>query len=108
MAEMADKTQLVAYCGLYCGGCGRYKKGKCKACKLGGGFSRCKVRICATDRGFQSCAECAEVIECKEFNSFISKVFAFIFRSDRKGSLAQIRDMGIEKWAEERDVSGLK
>lgn len=107
---MADesKSQLVAYCGLFCGGCGSYTRGRCKGCKDGGGFSSCKVRICSIDREYRSCAECEEVLDCKKLNNFISKVMAFIFRSDRKGNLQGIKEMGIERWAEERSASGKK
>ena len=97
MVITEDKTQLVAYCGLYCGNCGAYKKGRCKACKDGGGFSSCKVRLCCVDREYQSCGECEEYLDCKMLNNFISKIFGFIFRSDRKGALGAIREVGIEK-----------
>lgn len=108
MVTTEDKTQLVAYCGLHCGSCGSYRRGRCKSCKGGGGFSRCKVRICATEKSYQTCAECADFMTCKTLSNFISKIFAFIFRSDRKGNLQGIRELGIEKWASERAVSGKK
>ena len=108
MAEIEDKTRLVAYCGLYCGGCGSYKKGRCKACKMDGGFSRCQVRKCCTELNYQSCAECDKYLNCKTLDNFIAKIFAFIFRSDRKGNLGQIKEMGIEQWAREQVASGEK
>ncbi len=40
--------------------------------------------------------------------AFIAKIFAFIFRSDRKGNLGQIKEMGIEQWAQKRAASGEK
>lgn len=108
MADTIDKTQLVAYCGLYCGSCGSYKKGKCKTCKDGGGFSRCKVRKCCAELNYQTCAECEKLENCKTVDNFISKIFALIFRSNRKGNLHQIREIGLEKWVEEQAASGKK
>lgn len=108
MAEIVDKTHLVAYCGLNCGSCGSYKKGKCKTCKDGGGFSRCKVRKCCIELNHLTCAECEKLENCKTIDNFISKIFALIFRSDRKGNLRQIREMGLEKWIEEQAASGKK
>ncbi len=108
MIDVEDKTQLVAYCGLYCGGCGGYKRGKCKACKSGGGFSSCKIRKCCIEREIRSCAECAECMNCKVLNNFISKIISFVLRSNRMGNLKGIRELGIDKWAEQRSVSGKK
>ena len=108
MSEIEDKTQLVAYCGLYCGGCGGYKKGKCKACKLDGGFGSCKIRKCCVERGYRVCAECEVYPDCGMLNNFISKILSFVFRSNRNGNLKEIQEIGIEKWAEEREASGKK
>jgi len=66
------------------------------------------VRKCATERKYLSCAECTEYPECRKLNNFVSKMFAIVFRSNRKGNLQEIQKMGIEKWAEERAASGKK
>lgn len=97
-----ENTKLIAYCGLYCGTCGSYKKGKCKSCKDDGGFSRCKVRKCCIELHYQTCAEYGKLADCKTLDNFISKIFAMVFHSNRKGNLKQIREMGLEKWVEER------
>ena len=96
-----DTVRLVAYCGLYCGKCGRYRRGKCEGCLDGGGFSSCKVRASCIERGYRSCAECDEHLDCRILHSFISKVFGLIFRTNRKANLQAIREKGIEAWAEE-------
>ncbi len=108
MPDIDEKTQLVAYCGLYCGSCGSYKKGKCKTCKDSGGFSRCKVRKCCIELNYQTCAECGKFLECKTLDNFISKIFALVFRSDRKGNLRQIQETGIKTWAEDQATAGKK
>jgi hypothetical protein len=39
-------------------------------------------------------------MDCKNFNNFMSKVFGFLFKSDRAACIRQIREKGIEKHAE--------
>ena len=104
MAE--DTVRLVAYCGLYCGNCGSYKRGRCKGCLDGGGFSSCRVRASCIEKGYRTCAECDEYLDCRILHNFISKIFSFIFRKDRKASLRAIREQGIEAWAQEMAATG--
>jgi hypothetical protein len=93
---MADTR--VAVCGLFCGNCGNFKRGKCKGCAEQAWFKRCRVRPCAFERGFATCAECEEMESCKTLDNFISKIFGLIFRSDKMASLRMIRDEGMEKF----------
>lgn len=105
MVEGADR-ELVSSCGIYCGQCHRYKKGKCPGCVALETAKWCKVRSCTRERGIYTCAECAEyedVQECPRFNTFMAKIFAFIFKSDRKASLVRISEIGVEKYAREMD-----
>jgi len=107
MTEENNKN-LVAYCGLYCGSCGSYTKRRCKSCKSGGGFSSCKVRICCEEKNYETCAECKDFQTCKILNNFISKIFGFIFRTNRLSNLTEIKDKGILVFAEERSKTGKK
>lgn len=100
VAKSAANT--VAYCGLYCTGCGSARRGKCAGCKSGGGFARCQVRLCAVDRGFATCAECGEMESCKKLNNFVSKVYALVFRSRRLDNLREIRRAGLESFVARR------
>jgi len=104
---MTENTaHLVAYCGLYCGNCGSYKRGRCRGCLDGGGYSSCKARACCLEEGYRTCAACDEYLECRKLHNFISKIFGLIFRTDRKANLRAIREKGIETWAEEMAASG--
>jgi len=97
--EIVLDSRLVAYCGLYCGACGRYLKGKCKGCHENVKAGWCKIRSCCIDNQYVSCAECKEYADpndCSKFNNFMSKIFGFIFRSNRAACVAQIKDVGIE------------
>ena len=111
--KTADKN-LVAFCGLYCGECGAYKKGKCPGCQKNEKASWCQVRKCCMENGQLSCADCtvfATASECKKFNNIFSKLFAFIFGSDRQACINMIKEKGYEGYAEEmteRSVQSLK
>jgi len=99
----ADKN-LIAYCGLYCGECGKYKKGKCLGCQKNEKASWCTVRKCCIENGKVSCADCtvyASASECKKFNNIFSKLFGFLFGSDRQASIDMIKEKGYDAYAEE-------
>lgn len=101
-----ENKAYVASCGLYCGSCRRYTKGKCPGCAENHKATWCTVRLCTQEKGYQTCAECTEfqdVNDCKKFNNFFSKVFAFIFRSDRKASLQRIAEIGVAAYALEME-----
>jgi len=101
-----SKEVVLAYCGLVCSECGAYLKGRCQGCHSDKPMNRgCKVKPCAKEKGCVCCAECVEfsdLAECKKLNNFISKIFAFIFRSDRIGNLNRIKEIGIDKFQEEK------
>ncbi len=99
---MEPDLQLISYCGLYCGACSSYKKGKCPGCVANEKASWCKVRTCNMKKGINSCAECDEfdeVNDCKKFNNFISKAFGFFLNSDRRKGILYIRSQGREVFA---------
>jgi hypothetical protein len=53
-------------------------------------------------QGSASCAECKEFnnpMDCKKFNTFISRVIGFVFKSDRNACLAMIRHEGYDRFA---------
>jgi hypothetical protein len=104
---MTDKpiiadAELVARCGLYCGACRAYLRGRCGGCHNAPMFARCPVRKCCLANNYASCAECqtySDPRDCGKFNNFISKLFGLIFRSDRSACIAQIRDKGLQAHA---------
>lgn len=104
MKEIVSSPDLVAYCGLYCGACGSYLRGRCPGCHENAKASWCAVRSCCMQNEYASCADCKEFSdpnECKKFNNFISKVFGFIFRSDRAACIRQIATLGIQGHADD-------
>ena len=92
--------KIIAYCGLVCSNCGAYKKKKCQGCHSEKPmFKNCPVKKCAIEYNFSTCAECVEfkdLKQCKKLNSFVSKIFGLIFRSDRIGNLNKIREKGLD------------
>ena len=102
MKEIVQNTDLIAYCGLYCGSCKSYLKEKCPGCHENSKASWCKVRSCNIEHGYKSCADCTEFAdprECSKFNNFFSKIFALIFASDRPACIAKIKESGYDEFA---------
>jgi hypothetical protein len=102
MKEILPDKNLVAYCGLYCGSCKAYLKEKCKGCHENEKASWCNIRKCTIEHAYTSCADCKEfrdIMDCPRFNNFMSRMFAFFFRSDRAACIAKIKELGLEGYA---------
>lgn len=67
--------------------------GQCAACRGGGGDPACKIRLCAKEKGVESCALCPEV-PCENFKAFME------FNPHIKDELARIKEMGLEGWSQ--------
>jgi len=109
MSAIQTDSALVASCGLYCGACKSYLNAKCPGCHENSKATWCTVRSCCSDKQIKSCAECTDFADpraCKKFNNFISKLFGFVFRSDRAACIAQIRQVGLEGHASLMAASG--
>lgn len=99
MSDIKAKTELVAYCGLYCGACKSHLNGKCHGCHENSKATWCKVRSCCIEKRIKSCAECTDFpypTECKKYNNFMSKLFGLVFRSNRAACIAQIKQLGLD------------
>ncbi len=111
MKDIVTDPALVGRCGLYCGACKAYLKGKCPGCAENEKASWCKVRKCTNENGYRTCADCTQeggIAECKEFNSVMAKVFGFIFRSDRAACIRRIKEIGVEQFVAEMAEKGMQ
>jgi len=111
MKEIVSNPKLVAACGLYCGACGAYLKEKCAGCADAKKRGWCKVRACCKDNGWATCAECTKFSnpnDCKLFNNVMSKIFSFLFRSDRAACIARIKGVGLQGYADEMAAARLQ
>jgi hypothetical protein len=101
--EVVADQNLIAFCGLYCGACRSYLKGKCPGCKDNIKASWCKIRQCCLENKLLSCADCTtiELMQCKKYNNFISKAFGYIFNSDREACINRIKEKGYNDFAVE-------
>ena len=102
MKEIVTDSNLVSMCGLYCGSCPKYLKGKCAGCEGYEKATWCKIRSCCLEHGYSSCAGCkefADVTECKKFNNFFTRVIGFVLRSDREAGINMIKAKGYEGFA---------
>lgn len=99
MRNVEANSELVAYCGLYCGACKSYLDEKCNGCHENSKATWCQIRSCCAEKHIQTCAECTEFSDpsgCKKFNNFMSKLFGLVFRSDRAACIAQIKQLGVD------------
>jgi hypothetical protein len=103
MKTITSNLALVAYCGLYCGACGSYLKGRCSGCHDNPKATWCKVRSCCMERGYSSCTDCRDFDDpeqCGKYNNFISRIVGFVLRSDRVACIRQIKAIGIQGHAD--------
>ena len=104
MKEIVADKNMVAFCGLYCGACGQYLRGKCAGCVKNEKAAWCSIRKCNNEHSWKSCAQCTsfgDVNECGKFNNLMSKIFGFIFRSNRKACIERIKAVGYDQFAVE-------
>lgn len=97
-----NDVNLIAACGLYCGGCGRLLAGKCPGCAETKKADWCKVRSCCREHNYATCAQCAQESDpanCKKLVNFISGIFSLIFKSDRPAAIRYIKTNGSEAYA---------
>jgi len=109
MSATVGDSELVAYCGLYCGACGAYRKGRCPGCHGNDKATWCAVRTCCRSEGYASCAQCAAFADpqaCRKYNNPIARIFGFVFRSNRAACIRQIRERGLEEHARIMAASG--
>ena len=111
MTAIKVDPKLVAYCGLYCGACGRYQKGKCPGCAENQKAGWCKIRSCCMEHEYSTCADCQTheaVTDCAKFDNFMARLFGLIFRSNRPACITRIKELGTEAYAQEMAEAGLQ
>ena len=97
---MEPGNNLVPYCGLYCGACPIYAKGKCNGCKDPDSpthYKSCKVKPCCVKNEYSTCAECIKyqsTDECKDFNPLFLRFIQFISKNKRKNGIEMIKTDG--------------
>jgi hypothetical protein len=109
--QITINPYLVAACGLYCGSCGKYLKGRCPGCRENLKASWCKVRSCCIEKGVDNCSTCNEFSnpkECKKYNNPISKIIGYVTNTDRSLCIEQIKEKGIQHFATTMAEEGLQ
>jgi len=101
--EIKPDVNLIAYCGLYCGACGSYLKGKCPGCRDNLKATWCQTRKCCEENKYRSCADCRqiELNDCKKYNTLFSRIIGFVLNSDRAACITRIKETGYENFAVE-------
>lgn len=102
MEDLSPNTELIAKCGLYCGGCKKYQKGNCGGCDAYVKATWCKIRTCCINKQITSCANCDEyenTKDCDKHKGFIINTFSIVFNSDRHACNAYIKKNSAESFA---------
>jgi hypothetical protein len=102
VSDVVADPDLVARCGLYCGACGAYRKGRCPGCARATNRSWCKVRTCCGERSLASCAECADHADpagCPKFDNVVARLFGLVMNSDRRAAVLKLRALGRDAFA---------
>jgi len=103
--QVIPDMNLIAYCGLYCGECKAYLKGKCKGCKENIKADKwCKVKKCCESNLYKNCADCKiydNSTDCKLLNNFMSKIFSLFLGSNRNACIKRIKEIGNQAYANE-------
>ncbi len=102
MKDITANQDLVACCGLYCGACRSYLKGRCPGCRENVKASWCPQKKCCATRRHATCADCAQfadVADCKHFNSLIARALGLLFNSNRPAGVRKIRELGATGFA---------
>ncbi len=111
MPDITADPKLVAHCGLYCGACRSYLKGRCPGCHDNSKASWCKIRACCQEHGWATCADCTEHPDpktCAKFHNLFSRVIGFVLRSNRPACVERIRAVGVEGYAAEMAARGIQ
>ncbi len=100
MKPIVSSSQLIGACGLYCGACRKYLKDKCPGCQKAKSHC-CPIGQCCIRQGFHTCADChIDANQCKTYNNIISRLFRFLFNSDRATCIRYIRRHGEQAFAD--------
>jgi hypothetical protein len=123
---MADRSELLAVCGLYCGACyhhrasfpesehlledaarqGRELEGfTCQGCRsdvlyIHPGCARCEIRACAGERGMLHCGLCPE-FPCARIEDFQND--GHVHHLDVLSQLDDLRAKGPDRWLAEQE-----
>jgi hypothetical protein len=123
---VADRSVLLAVCGLYCGACyhhrasfpegahlleeaarqGRALEGfTCQGCRsdilyIHPGCTRCEIRACADSQGVLHCGLCPE-FPCARIEDF--RVDGHIHHLDVLDNLASLKEKGPDRWLAEQE-----
>ena len=102
--ELVSDPRLVAYCGLYCGACGSYLKGRCPGCHENAKAGWCKVRTCCMDHAYHGCADCTsfpDPTDCRKFDNVVSRLIGLVLNSNRQACVLRVREIGRDAFAAE-------
>lgn len=97
---------MVSYCGIYCGACPGFHKGRCKGCRTAVRKSSHKrscgygMRICCEEKEIDYCGQCEEY-PCSKINRLIRSQksrMEYDYRHDIPKNFEMIKEEGLNVW----------
>jgi len=70
-------SDVISYCGVFCGGCSSYHIGTCHGCRSEVNEQKriskwkCRKRLCCLEKKYYSCGDCTDLLGCKIRKSLI-------------------------------------
>lgn len=99
---------LVSYCGIYCGACPGFHRGRCKGCRATENKQTRKgscgygMRKCCEDKGLDYCGPCDQY-PCSKINKLINSQKGrkeYDYRHNIPKNFEMIRKEGLATWLE--------
>ncbi|MBY8982297.1 MAG: DUF3795 domain-containing protein [Candidatus Lokiarchaeota archaeon] len=106
---------LVSYCGIYCGACPGFHKGRCNGCRSVKTKSKPKrrcgynIRNCCEDKKLKYCGQC-EQYPCFKINKLINSQKGrkeYDYRHNIPKNFMIIRKEGIDVWLKKQEKKWL-
>jgi hypothetical protein len=95
---------LLAYCGLYCGGCANFAGNagefSCQGCRVEPDLvADCPTKACAAGKGILHCGQCAS-FPCPELDQFYTD--GIRHHALAQANVERIKLIGPEQWLAEK------
>jgi len=106
-------TEMITYCGLYCGACPSYQKGTCLGCRSEDRKQNrkskwgCKIRICCNEeKNLNHCGLCEEspcdLLNKRLINSH-KKDPKYNYRHQIPENFRRLLEIDMVKWSKEQE-----
>ena len=96
-------SDVIGYCGAFCGGCPAFHVGTCHGCRSDilkqkrTSKWKCRKRLCCLEKNYYSCGDCPDLKGCKIRKPLIRR-YLTKFNIDLDQNAQKISSLGPEDW----------